>query len=64
MPSARVPLPGGYPTSLLPELERRVASGERSLRGVNTTVVDVPVSLLADADTPEELAALAVNAAR
>lgn len=64
VPSARVPLPGGYPTSLLPELERRVASGERSLRGVNTTVVDVPVRLLADADTPEELAALAFNAAR
>lgn len=64
VPSSRVPLPGGYPRSLLPELERRVASGDRSLRGVNTTVLDVPEGMLADADTPEELAALAAAAVR
>jgi molybdopterin-guanine dinucleotide biosynthesis protein A len=64
VPSALVPLPGGYHRSLLPELERRVASGNRSLRGVNTTVLDVPEALLADADTPEELAALASGSAR
>ena len=64
VPSARVPLPGGYPRSLLPELERLVASGHRSLRGVNTTVLDVPEAMLVDADTPEELAALASGAMR
>ena len=64
VPSERIPLPGGYPRSLLPELERRVVSGHRSLRGVNTTVLDVPESMLADADTPEELAALASAEAR
>ena len=64
VPSARIPLPGGYPRSLLAGLERRVASGERSLRGVNTTLLDVPEGMLADADTPEELAALASAAVR
>jgi molybdopterin-guanine dinucleotide biosynthesis protein A len=62
VPSSRVPLPGGYPRSLLSELERRVASGERSLRGVNPTVLEIPEAMLADADTPEELAALALVA--
>lgn len=59
VPSARVPLPGAYRRSLLPELERRVAAGELSLRGVNPVTVDVPEELLADADTPAELDALA-----
>jgi molybdopterin-guanine dinucleotide biosynthesis protein A len=58
VPSERVPLPGAYPRTLLPELERRVASGELSLRGVNETTIVVDGELLADADTPEELAAL------
>jgi molybdopterin-guanine dinucleotide biosynthesis protein A len=58
VPSERVPLPGAYPRTLLPELERRVASGELSLRGVNETTIVIDGELLADADTPEELAAL------
>jgi molybdopterin-guanine dinucleotide biosynthesis protein A len=58
VPSSRVPLPGGYPRSLLPELERRVAARQLSLRGVNPTLLDVPGEMLVDADTPEELAAL------
>ena len=59
VPSERIPLPGAYPRSLLPELERRVASRRLSLRGVNHTLLEVPDELLLDADTPEELAALA-----
>ena len=63
VPSARVPLPGGYPRSVLPELERRVAVGRLSLRGVNPALLAVPERMLADADTPEELAALEAQAA-
>ena len=59
VPSERVPLPGAYPRRLLPELERRVAGGDLSLRGVNPRTLDVPEALLADADTREELLALA-----
>jgi molybdenum cofactor guanylyltransferase len=59
VPSERVPLPGAYPRSLLPELERRVATGQLSLRGANPNVLEVPAAMLADADTPDELAALA-----
>jgi hypothetical protein len=59
VPSERVPLPGAYPRSLLPELERRVAAGQLSLRGANPNVLEVPAAMLADADTPDELAALA-----
>ena len=59
VPSERIPLPGAYPRALLPELERRVAAADLSLRGVNPLTLDVPEALLADADTPAELAALA-----
>lgn len=52
------PLPGSYSKSDLPELERRLASGDYSLRGVNPRVLEVDPSLLADADTPAELSAL------
>ena len=58
VPSARIPLPGAYPRALLPVLEERLAQGELSLRGVNPTTLELPVELLADADTPAELAAL------
>jgi molybdopterin-guanine dinucleotide biosynthesis protein A len=58
VPSARIPLPGAYPRSLLPTLEARVTAGELSLRGVNRTTLDLPEELLADADTPEALRAL------
>jgi molybdopterin-guanine dinucleotide biosynthesis protein A len=59
VPSARIPLPGAYPRSLLPVLEARVAAGEPSLRGVNPTTLALPERLLVDADTPDALAELA-----
>ncbi len=61
VPSARIPLPGAYPRSLLPVLERRARDGELSLRGVNARTLEVPEELLADADTPERLAELAAR---
>jgi molybdopterin-guanine dinucleotide biosynthesis protein A len=58
VPSDRIPLPGAYPRALLPVLEKRVAAGELSLRGVNPATLAVPDGLLADVDTPEALAEL------
>ena len=52
------PLPGGYSKAMLPVLEERVARGELSLRGVNPTVLAVDATLLADVDTPADLARL------
>ena len=52
------PLPGAYSKADLPELERRLAAGELSLRGVNSNVLEVDESLLANANTPAELSAL------
>jgi molybdopterin-guanine dinucleotide biosynthesis protein A len=52
------PLPGAYAKTMLPLLEQRVGRGELSLRGVNTTLVDVDERLLADVDTPADLARL------
>jgi molybdopterin-guanine dinucleotide biosynthesis protein A len=52
------PLPGAYTRAMLPELERRLALGELSLRGVNPTTSGLPEELFDDVDTPEELAAL------
>ena len=64
VPSARIPLPGAYPRSLLPELERRAAAGALSLRGVNPTTLAVDEELLLDADTPARLDELARLAER
>jgi molybdopterin-guanine dinucleotide biosynthesis protein A len=58
VPAPRIPLPGAYPRSLLPELERHIAAGELSLRGVNPSVLALPEGLLVDVDTPGALAAL------
>lgn len=58
VPSTVIPLPGAYPRSLLPSLEKRVERGELSLRGVNGVTLPLPDRLLADADTPAALAAL------
>jgi molybdopterin-guanine dinucleotide biosynthesis protein A len=58
VPSARIPLPGAYPRTLLPALEARVAAGELSLRGVNPTTLELSDDLLADVDTPAALSAL------
>ncbi len=52
------PLPGVYASANLPELERRLAAGELSLRGVNPTVLEVDERLLANANTPRDLSAL------
>ncbi len=53
------PLPGAYRRSALQVLEDRVARGELSLRGVNSTVLLIDEAMLADADTPAELERLA-----
>ena len=50
------PLPGAYAKVMLPELETRVSRGELSLRGINPTVLAVDESLLADVDSPSDLA--------
>lgn len=49
------PLPGAYPTTALPLLEKRVARGELSLRGVNPVVLHFDEALLTDVDTPADL---------
>jgi molybdopterin-guanine dinucleotide biosynthesis protein A len=52
------PLPGAYSKAMLPELERRLVSGDLSLRGVNGTVIQLDEHLLADVDTSADLEAL------
>jgi molybdopterin-guanine dinucleotide biosynthesis protein A len=52
------PLPGAYAKAMLPELERRLADGRLSLRGVNPRVLELDERLLANVNTPAELAAL------
>ena len=49
------PLPGAYAKSMLSELERRLAAGELSLRGVNGNVVEIDEGELADVDVPGDL---------
>jgi molybdenum cofactor guanylyltransferase len=49
------PLPGAYSKAMLPELERRLAAGELSLRGVNRSLLELDAHLLANANTVEEL---------
>jgi molybdopterin-guanine dinucleotide biosynthesis protein A len=52
------PLPGAYSKAHLPELERRLASGDWSLRGVNPQVLEVPEDALVNVNTREQLSAL------
>ena len=52
------PLPGAYSREDLPELERRLAAGDYSLRGVNPRVLAADPRLLANANTRAELSAL------
>jgi molybdopterin-guanine dinucleotide biosynthesis protein A len=59
VPAADLPLPGAYGRAMLSVLEERVASGNLSLRGANPTVIAVDEALLADVDTPADLARLA-----
>ena len=49
------PLPGAYTKAMLPTLERRVAAGELSLRGVNETVLELDEPLLANVNTRWDL---------
>jgi aminoglycoside 6-adenylyltransferase len=53
------PLPGVYSKAVLPELERRVAAGELSLRGVNETALELDERLLANVNTRLDLIAAA-----
>jgi molybdopterin-guanine dinucleotide biosynthesis protein A len=56
------PLPGAYSRrESLAALRARIARGELSLRGVNRRVLEVDPRLVADVDTPAELAQLAVD---
>ena len=57
------PLPGAYSKADLPELERRLAAADYTLRGVNPRVLDVDPRLLANANTREELSALELDLA-
>ncbi len=52
------PLPGAYTKEDLPELERRLATHDYTLRGVNLRVREVDVRLLADVDSPDTLSAV------
>jgi molybdopterin-guanine dinucleotide biosynthesis protein A len=52
------PLPGAYSKEDLPELERRLAAGDYSLRGLNPRVIEADRRLLANANTAAELSAL------
>ncbi len=56
VPAPDRPLPGAYCRSLLGALEARLARGELSLRGINPSVLAVDPALLADVDTPDDLA--------
>ena len=64
VPADDRPLPGAYSRGMLPLLEERIGRGELSLRGVNATVLTVDPGLLADVDTPEALAEIALIATR
>jgi aminoglycoside 6-adenylyltransferase len=54
------PLPGVYGRELVPELERRVAAGELSLRGVNPRVLELDEKLLLNVNTSMDLIEAAV----
>jgi molybdopterin-guanine dinucleotide biosynthesis protein A len=52
------PLPGAYDRSLLPLLERKLALGDYTLRGVTSTVVELDERELANVNTAADLRAL------
>ncbi|MBM2822440.1 MAG: hypothetical protein HW413_1186 [Thermoleophilia bacterium] len=54
------PLPGVFSRAMLPDLEARVAAGELSLKGVNTTVFEVDERRLANVNTRMDLIEAAV----
>jgi molybdopterin-guanine dinucleotide biosynthesis protein A len=49
------PLPGAYPRSLLPELERKLQRGDYSLRELEARVVELDERELANVNTPTDL---------
>ncbi len=55
------PLPGVYTKPMLSALEQRVAAGERSLRGVNPSVLEIDESVLANVNTRMDLIEAAVT---
>jgi len=63
--AAGEPLPGAWSKTALPLLDRRFAAGDYGLRDVATTLdvahVDVDPLIVADADTPDDLARLVVR---
>jgi molybdopterin-guanine dinucleotide biosynthesis protein A len=52
------PLPGAYPRTLLPVLERKLERGDYSLRDLERTIVEVDPHELPNINTAAELAAL------
>ena len=52
------PLPGAYTKDHLSELERRLAAGHYSLRGVNPRVLEADPQVLVNVNTTAELSAL------
>lgn len=54
------PLPGVYERSLISELERRIAAGALSLRGVNPNVLELDPTLLANVNTRMHLIEAAI----
>jgi molybdenum cofactor guanylyltransferase len=52
------PLPGAYPRTLLPELERKLERGDYSLRDVSATVLELDERELANVNSPADLDAL------
>ena len=54
------PLPGAYTKASLPELQRRVASGDLSLKGVDETVIVFDERLLANVNTRTDLLEAAI----
>jgi molybdenum cofactor guanylyltransferase len=52
------PLPGAYSKEMLPALEARLRSGQLSLRGVNSRVLEVDPAVLVNVNTEPELRAL------
>jgi molybdopterin-guanine dinucleotide biosynthesis protein A len=62
VPASSRPLPGAYVQAALPVLERRLARGQLALRDalaeLDVAVVALEPGLLANVNSPEELAAL------
>jgi molybdopterin-guanine dinucleotide biosynthesis protein A len=49
------PLPGAYERAHIPELERRIAEAELTLRGVNQNVLELDEKLLVNVNTEDDL---------